>query len=174
METTRAMTKSAVRLARTALTVGQEALPRYSGPHSRHDFTQPQLFALLAVKQMLRLDYRGVVTLLAEWDELRRALGLRKVPHYSTLCYAAHRLLADAEKGGPSPTPSRPSLSGRTAAGSSRPAARRRPSMPPGSRRTTSAPTTATSTRRPTVPPTASSTPGRVRAGGTDGRSIRS
>jgi hypothetical protein len=29
-------------------------------------------------------------------------LGLRKVPHYSTLAYAAHRLLAGAEKGGPS------------------------------------------------------------------------
>ena len=174
METTRAMTKSAVRLARTALAVGQDALPRYSGPHSRHDFTQPQLFALLTVKQMLRLDYRGVVTLLGEWRELRRALGLRKVPHYSTLCYAAHRLLAEAEKGGPSPRRSKPSSPARPGPGSSPPAAPRRPSMPPGSRRTTSAPTTATSTRRPTAPPTASSTPGRVHAGGTDGRSIRS
>ena len=99
----RAMTKSAVALAREALAVGRVALPRYSCARSRHDYTQPQLFALLAVKQMLRLDYRGVVALAAEWGELRRALGLRKVPHYSTLCYAAHRLLAGAEKGGPSP-----------------------------------------------------------------------
>jgi hypothetical protein len=29
-----------------------------------------------------------------------RTLGLRRVPHYSTLCYAAHRLLAGAEKRG--------------------------------------------------------------------------
>ena len=98
----REMTKSAVALAREALAVGQTALPRYSSPRSRHDFTQPQLFAMLTLRQMLRLDYRGLVTLLAEWGELRRALGLRKVPHYSTLCYAAHRLLVDAEKGGPS------------------------------------------------------------------------
>jgi hypothetical protein len=98
----RAMTKSAVALAREALVVGQRALPPYSCARSRHDFTQPQLFALLTLKQMLQLDYRGVVTLLAEWHELRRALGLRKVPHYSTLCYAARRLLAEAEKGGPS------------------------------------------------------------------------
>ncbi len=98
----RAMTKSAVALAREALAVGQRALPPYSCARSRHDFTQPQLFALLTLRQMLHLDYRGVVTLLAEWRELRRALGLRKVPHYSTLCYAARRLLADAEKGGPS------------------------------------------------------------------------
>ena len=98
----RAMTKSAVALAREALAVGRQALPTYSHPRSRHDFTQPQLFALLTLRQMLRLDYRGLVGLLAEWRELRRALGLRKVPHYSTLCYAAHRLLAGAEKGGPS------------------------------------------------------------------------
>lgn len=101
----RAMTKSAVALAREALVVGQRALPNYSHPRSRHDFTQPQLFALLALRQMLRLDYRGLVALLTEWAELRRVLGLRKVPHYSTLCYAAHRLLAGAEKGGPSPQP---------------------------------------------------------------------
>ena len=65
-----------------------------------------QLFALLAVRQQLRLDYRGLVALLAEWAELRRALGLRKVPHHSTLCYAAHRLLAGAEKRGSFPRPS--------------------------------------------------------------------
>ena len=98
----RAMTKSAVRLAREALAVGRAALPAYSGPRSRHDFTQPQLFALLVLRQALRTDYRGLVTLLAEWQDLRRVLGLRKVPHYSTLCYAAHRLLAGAERGGPS------------------------------------------------------------------------
>jgi len=102
----RAMTRSAVALAREALAVGQRALPNYSHARSRHDFTQPQLFALLAVRQQLRLDYRGLVALLAEWAELRRALGLRKVPHYSTLCYAAHRLLAGAEKRGSFPRPS--------------------------------------------------------------------
>lgn len=103
----RAMTKSAVHLAREALAVGRAALPAYSGPRSRHDYTQPQLFALLVLRQALRTDYRGLVTLLAEWGELRRALGLRRVPHYSTLCYAAHRLLAGAEKGGSSAGSSR-------------------------------------------------------------------
>jgi transposase-like protein DUF772 len=98
----REMTKSAVALAREALAVGRLAFPPYSAARSRHDFTQPQLFAMLVLRQMLRVDYRGLVALLAEWRELRRALGLRKVPHYSTLCYAAHRLLAGAEKGGPS------------------------------------------------------------------------
>jgi hypothetical protein len=103
------MTKSAVRVAREALTVGQMALPPYSCPKSRHDYTQPQLFAVLVLKQFLKTDYRGVTALVAEWGELRRALQLRTVPHYSTLCYAEHRLLAGAEKGGPSATPKRPS-----------------------------------------------------------------
>jgi hypothetical protein len=107
----RTMTKSAVALAREALAVGEASLPRYSGPRSRHDYTQPQLFALLALRQALGTDYRGVVTLVAEWREVRRALGLRTVPHYSTLCYAEHRLLRGAEKGGPSPRPSAPSSS---------------------------------------------------------------
>lgn len=100
----RAMTKSAVRLAREALTVGRVALPPYSSRYSKHTYTQPQLFALLVLKQFLQTDYRGLVTLVAEWAELRRTLGLRQVPHYSTLCYAERRLLADAEKGGPSAT----------------------------------------------------------------------
>lgn len=98
----RAMTKSAVQVAREALAVGRQSLPLYSSRFSRHDYTQPQLFALLVLKQFLRTDYRGLVTLLAEWSELRRALGLKKVPHYSTLCYAEQRLLSGAEKGGPS------------------------------------------------------------------------
>jgi len=95
------MTKSAVRLAREALAVGQHALPAYGSRFSKHDFTQPQLFALLTLKQFLKTDYRGVVAFVAEWDELRRALHLKKVPHYSTLCYAEQRLLTGAEKGGP-------------------------------------------------------------------------
>ena len=106
------MSKSAVRVAREALAVGRLALPAYASPFSKHTYTQPQLLALLALKQFLKTDYRGLVALLAEWSELRRALGLTRVPHYSTLCYAERRLLAGAEKGGPSGAPSAPSWRG--------------------------------------------------------------
>jgi hypothetical protein len=98
----RGMTKSAVRLTREALAVGRQTFPTYGSRTSRHDFTRAQLFALLVLRQFLRTDYRGLVTLVAEWQELRKALGLRKVPHYSTLAYAARRLLSEAEKGGSS------------------------------------------------------------------------
>lgn len=95
----RAMTKSALQVAREALKAGETALPAYGSPFSRHDYTRPQLFALLALRQFLRTDYRGIVTLAAEWRELREALRLSRVPHYSTLAHAAPRLLAGAEKG---------------------------------------------------------------------------
>ncbi|MFC7538971.1 transposase [Siccirubricoccus deserti] len=95
----RTLSKSALRVAGEALAVGRTALPAYGSHYSRHDYTQPQLFALLVLKQFLRTDYRGLVAAVAEWQELRQVLGLRKVPHYSTLAYAAHRLLAGAEKG---------------------------------------------------------------------------
>lgn len=94
------MSKSPLAVAREALAVAKGALPEYSSVRSRHDFTQHQLFALLTLKQVLRLDYRGVVALVAEWSDLRRCLGLTKVPHYSTLCYAEERLLKKGASSG--------------------------------------------------------------------------
>jgi len=87
------MTKSPLRLAREALKLAQQALSRYSNRFSRRDFTQAQLFAILALRQFFRTDYRGIVQMLEDFSDLRKALGLKKVPHYSTLCYAQQRLL---------------------------------------------------------------------------------
>jgi hypothetical protein len=87
------MTKSPRAVAKEALRLAQEALPAYSSKYSRKDFTQHQLFALLALKTFFKTDYRGVVQMLADFAELREDLGLATAPHYSTLCYAAKRLL---------------------------------------------------------------------------------
>jgi hypothetical protein len=87
------MTKSPRAVAREALRLAREALPAYSSKYSRKDFTQHQLFAVLALKTFLKTDYRGVVQHLADFSELRDDLGLAKVPDHSTLCYAAKRLL---------------------------------------------------------------------------------
>src|SRR3954447_15718752 len=93
------MTKSPRAVARTAFQLARDALPAYSCRTSRKDFTQHQLFAILALKTFFKTDYRGVAQLLADFAELRDELGLDKVPHYSTLCYAAGRLI---KKGRPS------------------------------------------------------------------------
>lgn len=95
---TRRMTKSPLRLAREALATAEAALPDYSATHSPKKFTQPQLFAILVLRQFFKTDYRGIVAMLEDMSDLREALGLATVPHYSTLCYAEQRLL----KKGPS------------------------------------------------------------------------
>src|SRR5262249_31775790 len=93
MSTTRRMTKSPRALAREALRLAWEPLPPYSSRSSRPDYTQHQLFALLALKTFFQTDYRGVTQMLADFAELRHDLGLEEIPHYPTLCYAAGRLL---------------------------------------------------------------------------------
>lgn len=87
------MTKSPRAVAREALRLAREAMPAYSSKYSRRDFTQHQLFAVLALKTFLKTDYRGVAQFLADFAEIRDDLGLDEAPHYSTLCYAAQRLL---------------------------------------------------------------------------------
>src|SRR3954470_4830246 len=102
------MTKSPRAVAREALRLAREALPEYSSPYSRKDFTQHQLFAVLALKAFLKTDYRGVAQFLADFAELRDDLGLAKVPNYSALCYAEQRLLKRGTSSSSSRVPPRP------------------------------------------------------------------
>jgi hypothetical protein len=108
MKTEHPMTKSPRAVAKEALSLARESLPAYSSKYSRKDFTQHQLFAVLALKTFLKTDYRGVAQFLADFAEIRADLGLDKVPHYSTLCYAAGRLLKKGRSSSSSPAPLRP------------------------------------------------------------------
>ncbi len=60
-------------------------LNKYSGHFSKHDFTQPALFTLLAVKIYTRSTYRQIIDLLELSDKIQKYLHLKKVPHYTTL-----------------------------------------------------------------------------------------
>lgn len=102
------MTRSPRAVVREALRLAADALPAYSSPFSRRDFTQHQLFAVLALKTFLRTDYRGVVAFLGDFAELRADIGLAKVPNYSTLCYAEQRLLKRGTSSSSSRAPPRP------------------------------------------------------------------
>jgi hypothetical protein len=108
MKTEHPMTKSPRGVAREALRLARESLPAYSSKYSRKDFTQHQLFAVLALKTFLKTDYRGVAQFLADFAEIRDDLGLTTVPHYSTLCYAASRLLKKGRSSASSCAPPRP------------------------------------------------------------------
>ena len=60
-------------------------LNKYSSNFSKHDFTQPALFTLLAVKIYTRSTYRQIIDLLELSDKIQQYLHLKKVPHYTTL-----------------------------------------------------------------------------------------
>lgn len=108
MKTPTPMTKSPRAVAQEALALAREALPAYSSTTSRKDFTAHQLFAILALKTFFKTDYRGIAQLLTDLSDLRTDLGLDKVPHYSTLCYAAARLLKKGRPSSSSTAPPRP------------------------------------------------------------------
>ena len=87
------MSKSPIDVARLALKVGRAALPTYSSIYSPQIYTLAQLFACLVLRQFFKTDYRGIVAVLEDFQELRKVLMLEQVPHYSTLCYAQKRLI---------------------------------------------------------------------------------
>jgi DDE family transposase len=86
-------TKSPITVARRALAAAA-ALRPYSHRFSPHRYTQPQLFACLVLKAFFRTDYRGIAQYLTDLGDLRRTVGLTRVPHYTTLQKASRRLLA--------------------------------------------------------------------------------
>ena len=98
-------TKSPLELAKTALESAREAIPQYTSRFSRHDFTQHQLYALVALRRLLKTDYRSLEATLRDWAELREALGLVRVPDHSTIQRAERRF--DARRK-PKPAPARP------------------------------------------------------------------
>jgi hypothetical protein len=87
------LSKSPLRVAREALAVATQVLRLHAHRNSPKKYTQPQLFACLVLKTFLKTDYRGVVAHLADSTDLRTALGLHFVPHFTTLQKASRRLL---------------------------------------------------------------------------------
>jgi len=86
--------KSPLAVARWALALGKASLPEYSHSRSPHKYTQPQLFALLVLKEFFGQDYRGLMQLVADLSDLQKALELQELPHYTTIQKAARRLLS--------------------------------------------------------------------------------
>jgi hypothetical protein len=88
----RPMSKSPKQVAIQALEAARRSLPLYSATHSPKLFTQHQLFAIAALRQFFRTDFRGIAAILVDSSDLREVLGLKRVPHFSTLFYAEQRL----------------------------------------------------------------------------------
>jgi hypothetical protein len=69
----------------TAYALGLDILPEYRSASSRHDFTLPQLFACLVLREHQKKSYRGVEALLKDSPEWCADIGLSRVPNFRTL-----------------------------------------------------------------------------------------
>jgi hypothetical protein len=78
--------------ARIALQVAKAVLPRYRSRFSKHQFTQPQLLAILCLMRYEDWTFREAEVRLVEHRELRQALGLASVPDFTTLYRFLQRL----------------------------------------------------------------------------------
>jgi IS5 family transposase len=84
--------KSPVAVMRAAYELAAELFAEHSHAFSRRDFTLPQLFACLVVKEQQRKSYRDVEALLRDAPHWCRQIGMKKVPDHNTLCRAFHAL----------------------------------------------------------------------------------
>ena len=57
----------------------------YSSYYSNHIYTQPKLFTILAIKIYTNCTYRELTDLLELSDKLKDYLGLKKIPHFTTI-----------------------------------------------------------------------------------------
>ncbi|GAB4186633.1 MAG: hypothetical protein Kow00105_01160 [Phycisphaeraceae bacterium] len=83
--------KAQLELVKLSMNLGRMHLSPYGSTKSRHDFTQPQLMTCLVLRSYWKTTYRGVIEQLEVSGGLRRAMGLKHLPNYSTLNKFAHR-----------------------------------------------------------------------------------
>ena len=76
-----------------AYQAARRVLPNHVCKFGRHDFTSPQLFACLVLREHQKKSYRGLEALLRDvhWGQ---EISLRKVPDHSTLCRAFHAIMS--------------------------------------------------------------------------------
>jgi hypothetical protein len=87
--------KSPRKVMFVAHALGCCCMRRYASKFSRRDFTRPQIFACLVVREQMDLSYRDTEVLLRDGRSWCRAIGMRKVPDHNTLCRGFHTILND-------------------------------------------------------------------------------
>jgi hypothetical protein len=85
--------------ARVALEVASAVLPAYRTRFSKHQFTQPQLLAVLCLMRYEDWTFREAEVRLREHSELRTVLRLSTVPDYTTVYRFLQRLPDDTIEG---------------------------------------------------------------------------
>ena len=80
--------KSPRKVLKLAYDLACQALPPHVSRFSRKDFTRPQLFACLVLREHQRKSFRGIEALLIDSPQLLADIGLSKAPDHNTLCRA--------------------------------------------------------------------------------------
>jgi len=88
--------KSPVAVMRAAYELGAALFAEHSHAFSRKDFTLPQLFACLVLREHQKKSYRGTEALLRDCSDLREAVGLTRAPDHNTICRAFTHLVTPA------------------------------------------------------------------------------
>src|ERR1700685_2070240 len=86
--------KSPRKVMCVAYHLAQRCLPDHRSKFSRKDFTLPQLFACLVVREQQNKTYRGIEALLRDSDIWCKQVGMQPVPNHNTLCRAFHAILS--------------------------------------------------------------------------------
>ncbi len=81
-----------LQFTQTCLELAREHVPAYSSRFSKRIFTHPQLIVLYCLKLKLRVGYRERIDWLSEMPRIQQALGLKHLPHFTTVQKAFARL----------------------------------------------------------------------------------
>src|SRR3954464_1969326 len=87
--------KSPRMVLNAAYALATACVKEHRSKFSRKDFTGPQLFACLVLREHQKESYRGVLALLKDCPHWCADVGLKKVPDPNTLC-RAHKQLVTA------------------------------------------------------------------------------
>src|SRR5450755_1432448 len=85
--------KSPRKVLNAAYALATACLKEHPSKFSRKDFTQPQLFACLVLREHQKKSYRGIEALLRDCPHWCADIGLTEVPDHNTLCRAFHKLV---------------------------------------------------------------------------------
>jgi hypothetical protein len=85
--------KSPRRVLIAAYALATACVKEHQSKFSRKDFTGPQLFACLVLREHQKKSYRGLVALLEDSPQWCADIGLKKVPDHNTLCRAHKQLV---------------------------------------------------------------------------------
>lgn len=88
--------KSPRKVLKLACLLARQVLADYDSPFGRHDFTNPQLFACLVLREHQQKRFRGIEALLADCPDWLDDIGLQKPPDHNTLCRAFDRFMKPA------------------------------------------------------------------------------